>query len=245
MITLAIPSYNRSHYVIESFLRVLDDYRITEILIVDDCSLESEYSKLESLISSFKDHSAFSKIRLIRNEKNLGSFFNKKKCVDESKNEWVILLDSDNSIDVSYLDSLTNKNNLNFLYTPSHAKCSSKLLDYRKYSNEIIDRNKYKRILNQERNLSWDCILNTGNYFFNRNTYLECINKEEILVDSFAADAFYLIYLWMKNIEDAKLEVVSGMEYDHRLHEQSHWSMNSQSSDNFVLKIIEDTIKWN
>jgi glycosyltransferase involved in cell wall biosynthesis len=245
MITLAIPSYNRSHYVIEAFLRVLDDSRISEVLIVDDFSSEIEYSKLENLISSFSDLTSFSKIRLIRNEKNLGSFFNKKKCVEESKNDWIILLDSDNSIDVRYLDSIINKKDPKILYTPSHAECNSRLLDYREYSNEIVDKNRYKKILKEERNLSWDCILNTGNYFFNKKSYLECINREKILVNSFAADAFYLIYLWMKNIEDAKLEVVSGMEYSHRLHEQSHWSMNSQSSDNFVLKIIDDIIKWN
>jgi glycosyltransferase involved in cell wall biosynthesis len=244
MITLAIPSYNRSNYVIESFSSVISDERISEILIVDDCSELSIYSDLNNLIDSLKDSEFFTKIRIIRNEKNLGSFYNKFKCVEESKNDWIILLDSDNSIDVDYINSLDEKRNKNVIYTPVHAICESPFLNYEKYSNFSLDRISYKGILNTGEDIMWHAILNTGNYFFYKKNYLECIKIEEIISNSFAADAFYLIYLWMKNIEGAKIQVVDNMKYKHRLHNNSHWINNSDSSNLFTKEIVEKVGLW-
>lgn len=245
MITLAIPSYNRSYYVIESFISVLGDERISEILIVDDHSNIEEFSKLELLISELSNHKGCEKIRLIRNEKNMGSFLNKKECVEKSKFDWVILLDSDNIIDERYLASIENKRDISTIYTPSHAICSSPILDYRKYSNTSLNKSDYMKVVLHERNVSWDCILNTGNYFFNKNSYLKCINDESEILESYAADAFYVIYLWMKNIPGAKLEVTEGMEYLHRLHPDSHWTSNSELSNSFVQNLTEKISKWN
>jgi glycosyltransferase involved in cell wall biosynthesis len=245
MITLAIPSYNRSYYVIESFIRVLSDNRINEILIVDDNSSLEEFSTLEILISELCHHKGHEKIRLIRNQNNLGSFLNKKECVTNSKFDWVILLDSDNVIDVQYLNSIENKRDATTIYTPSHAICDSPILNYRKYSNTSLTKNEYVRTVSEGNNVTWDCILNTGNYFFNKINYLKCINQEPEVLESYAADAFYMIYLWMKNIPNAKLEVTEGMVYEHRLHSNSHWTMNSELSNSFVKNLTEKIIRWN
>ena len=245
MITLAIPSYNRSNYVIESFVGVLSDDRISEILIVDDSSDTEEFSRLEALILELHTHRGYDKIRLIRNQKNLGSFLNKKECVVNSKFDWVILLDSDNVIDVRYLNSIEDKRNDTTIYTPSHAVCSSPILDYRKYSNVSLSKNEYVRTVSEGHNVTWDCILNTGNYFFNKLNYLKCIDQELEVLESYAADAFYMIYLWMKNVPEGKLEVTEGMEYQHRLHPNSHWTSNSELSNSFVKKLTEEIIRWN
>jgi glycosyltransferase involved in cell wall biosynthesis len=245
MITLAIPSYNRSNYVIESFIGVLSDDRISEILIVDDNSNLEEFEKLEILVSELYNHDGYEKIRLIRNQKNLGSFLNKKECVNNSKFDWVILLDSDNVIDSRYLNSIENKRGETTIYTPSNAICDSPILDYRQYSNTSLTRLEYVRIISEGLNTSWDCILNTGNYFFNRINYLKCIDQEAEVLESYAADAFYVIYLWMKNIQGGKLEVTEGMEYQHRLHQNSHWAANSESSNSFVKRLSQEIMGWN
>jgi glycosyltransferase involved in cell wall biosynthesis len=245
MISLAIPSYDRSDYVIESFIKVLRDERISEILIVDDHSRIQEFSKLQNLISALSSDSHYHKIKLIRNEENLGSFLNKKKCVEECKNKWVILLDSDNSIDINYINSLENKRDEKTIYTPSRAICSSEILDYRKYSNTVVNKQKYIEIVSQGGNITWDCILNTGNYYFNKETYLKSIELEPELRDPLAADAFYLIYLWMKNSECGKLEIVEGMEYLHRLHDNSHWTVYGESSTQFIRSLTQEIISWN
>jgi glycosyltransferase involved in cell wall biosynthesis len=46
MISLCIPNYNRSNFVISSFLNILHDERINEIIISDDCSEEKIFNEL-------------------------------------------------------------------------------------------------------------------------------------------------------------------------------------------------------
>jgi glycosyltransferase involved in cell wall biosynthesis len=247
MITLAIPSYNRSDYVIESFLGVVSDNRITEILVIDDCSDQEIYDNLLNLIECLKISELkgfFHKIKILRNEKNLGSFGNKLRCVEESKNDWVILLDSDNSIDTSYINSIENKREEKTIYTPVHAICNSSHLDYTKYSGFSMDKNSYSKNIPRKEDPMLGSILNTGNYFFYKKNYLLAVRTESSILNSFAADAFYLIYLWMKNIDGAKIQVVENMRYKHRLHEGSHWINNSNASNLFVDEIIEKIRTW-
>lgn len=46
MLSLAITHYNRYEMVVESFAQVIDDVRLSEILIMDDCSTDGSYEKL-------------------------------------------------------------------------------------------------------------------------------------------------------------------------------------------------------
>lgn len=239
MITLAIPNYNRSDYVIESFIKVLSDDRISEILICDDHSNINIYNDLVSKASHLSN-----KITIHRNEKNLGSFMNKLTCVKKSKNEWIILLDSDNDISIQYLNSLDGLRDEKTIYAPSHAMCNSPLLDYTNYSNIILDKQLYIEKVTTGRTINWDCILNTGNYFFNRNTYLNSINLEENIIESYAADAYYLIYLWFKNIDGAKFHIVDGLKYNHRLGNSSHWVSQSNNSNQVVNLIVNKVRSW-
>jgi hypothetical protein len=239
MITLAIPNYNRSDYVIESFIKVLSDERISEILINDDHSNMVIYNDLVSKASNLS-----SKIVIHRNEKNLGSFLNKLKCVERSKNEWIILLDSDNDISIQYLDSLNGLRDEKTIYAPSHAMCSSPLLDYTIYSNTVLNKSLYINKVTSGRTIPWDCILNTGNYFFNKNTYLNCVSLESEIIESYAADAYYLIYLWFKNIDDAKFHIVEGLRYNHRLGNNSHWVSQSNNSNHVVNTIVNKVKQW-
>jgi len=222
MITLSIPNYNRSELVIESFTHVLNDDRINEIIISDDFSDIEIYNDLNNKIQNINNP----KIKLYRNDSNLGAFLNKKKSVTLSKNDWIILLDSDNIINTDYIDTIIDKNDTKTIYCPSHAICSSSIF-----------------ITSNGRSI-WDCIFNTGNYFFYKKTYLECIDKEEIIKNPFAADVYYMIYLLFKNIEDSKFEVVADLSYHHRIDSASYFLNNSFNSEKFVNEIIEDIKKW-
>ena len=46
MVTLAITTYNRIDMTVKSFAQVLDDPRITEIVIVDDHSTDQIFAVL-------------------------------------------------------------------------------------------------------------------------------------------------------------------------------------------------------
>jgi hypothetical protein len=238
MITLSIPNYNRSELVIESFTHVINDDRINEIIISDDFSDIKIYNDLNNKIQNINNP----KIKLYRNESNLGAFLNKQKSVILSNNDWIILLDSDNIINTDYIDTIIDKNDTKTIYCPSHAICSSSRLNY-KSCVSVLSKKDYKNIINNGRSI-WDSIFNTGNYFFYKKTYLECIDKEEIIKNPFAADVYYMIYLLFKNIENSKFEVVNGLSYHHRLHSSSYFLNNSYNSEKFVNGIIEDIKKW-
>jgi hypothetical protein len=245
MITLAIPTYNRVEMVFESFSNVISSEHITEICIVDDCSDLEFFTRLKNQINDLKTTNVdFQKINIHRNDSNLGSFLNKLECVIKSKNEWVILLDSDNIIDMDYVNKVSNFNNKNRIYAPSHAICNSEQLNYTCYSGKIIDKIEYKNILTNNNNAKWDCIFNTGNYYFNRENYLKCVEIEGGLIDSLASDAYYLVYLWFKNLEQSEFEIVKDLKYLHRLHNNSHYIKTNNSG--IVLNNITNYVKsWN
>ena len=92
MITVAIPYYNNEKYLEKVLELLLSSDFVSEIIIHLD----------------FSDHQIESnapKIKVYRNDVNLGAFKNKYLAFSKSTNEWVYLLDSDkyffdNSLDL-------------------------------------------------------------------------------------------------------------------------------------------------
>jgi len=243
MISLCIPSYNRTNMVLESFSNVLESNIINEIIIVDDFSNESNYETLKVLLSNINNP----KIKLFRNTENKKAFHNKIEAVKKANNKWIILLDSDNILTQNYIDSIPKELDEKIFYLPSRAICESPYLDYRNFSGLIIDKTEYKKLANSDDPKTL-CLFNTGNYFFNKETYLDSIRLDEELMDCKALDPFYQIYLGFKYIHNFKLNVVQGMEYYHRLHtkdtgeSQSYYTQNSNESVEF-LKLIKIKIQ--
>ena len=71
-ITLAIPFYNTSHYFKEAVELALTNDFVKEIVVNDDGSTEDEWKKLNDIVDTLNT----SKIKLFRNEVNLGGFRN-------------------------------------------------------------------------------------------------------------------------------------------------------------------------
>jgi glycosyltransferase involved in cell wall biosynthesis len=239
MISLCIPTYNREKFVISAFSRVILDDRITEIVISDD---HSDISVFESLSDELKNLKS-DKIKLFRNEINKGAFLNKYEAVKNASCEWVILLDSDNIIDVDYLNNIPIEKNADVLYLPSHAICESTYLDYTEFSGKVIEMDEYKKMVNSAEPRI-QCLLNTGNYFFNRRSYMDAVETEEIPYESYGVDVFYLIHLWFKSNNSNKLKVVDNMKYLHTLHnggneETSHYVKTQSKSSIALTRIIE------
>jgi glycosyltransferase involved in cell wall biosynthesis len=247
MISLCIPTYNRVKLVLESFSKVIENDIITEIIIVDDNSENSIFEKLEKEINELKNN----KIKLFRNTENKKAFLNKLECVRISENDWIILLDSDNILTQDYIDSIPKELDKKTFYLPSHAVCDSPFLNYDKFSNKSINKLEYKTLSqtgDSNDQLKFATMLNTGNYLVNKYTYIESIAKEEDILEPYALDPFYQIFLGFKNIDNFKLKVVDNMNYYHRLHTNSdesgsYYSQNSKKSDNLLIylksKIIE------
>ena len=63
---------------------------------------------------------------------------------------------------------------------------------------------------------------------------------ESNIINSYALDAYYMIYLLYKNIIDFRLNVVNGMKYHHHLHNDngnSHYMKNAGDSSRVSIEI--------
>lgn len=93
VITIA---YNSSKFIKETIASILDqEYINFEILIGDDCSTDDTWD----VIQQFKDQ----RIRSFRNEKNIGEYSNRNRCVQLAKGEYLIFIDGD---DIMYPHAL-------------------------------------------------------------------------------------------------------------------------------------------
>ena len=204
MISLCITNYNRYEMLMESFAQVLNDDRISEIVIVDDCSTDEIYGKVLAAVFDMP------KVRLYRNQENLGMSLNKKRAVDLAKSEWCIILDSDNVIGPDYLDAIPSCLNEQTIYCPSFAKPQ---FDYRSFSNYLIDRDNVGTFIKKP---MAEPVLNTCNYLANRVEYLKVyLHNPEMK----GTDTIWFNYLWLR--AGNSFYVVPGMEYFHRVHDGS------------------------
>ena len=237
MISIAITSFNRSDLTIESFSKVFDHPFVSEICIVDDASDQEHWVKLLELIDA---HPATHKINIFRNEKNLGMSLNKAEAVKKAKNEWAILLDSDNVLYPEYLDAIqkeacTKGTNYGLqeevIYCPVKAEPD---YDFRQWSAKFINRTNAKEYLHIK---EFRIFCNTCNYVVNRNRYLEVYEYDETIRES---DTIYFNHLWLE--AGYSFYFVPNATYFHRRHEGSGWlrgdhTYNLKKADELQEKI--------
>jgi hypothetical protein len=219
-ISVAISSYHRENLIHKSLFNILNNDRIDEIVILDDGSSEESFGKTKKIIKSINNK----KIKLYRREKNLGVLPTKIEAVSLCKNDWVILLDSDNTICKSYIDGIYKNNwSDNTIYSPAFAY---PLLDFRKISGKQIDFKTLKSLLIKN-TLITERFLNDGNFFFNKNRFLKLVSKYKF-IQAQASDIIFINYLWL--INDNNIYIMPNTKYLHRVHIKSIWKELQQSS---------------
>jgi hypothetical protein len=230
-ITVCIPNYERIDILIESFIKIVNDDRISEFIILDDNSYN--FDELKEKI----DNLNIDKINLFKNDYNLGTFFNKLEVVKKSSNDYCILLDSDNIIDSSYIDVIYNQK-----WSENKIICPAKLIhhpnniwgengifiDYSIFNKNKINFEFVKKWFNEDKNLL-DALLNTGNFFVNKNSYIKAFENNKFDRDIDISDVIYFNYLFLLNNENF-LEIGDNLQYIHRVHNGSFYLMNSNLS---------------
>lgn len=215
-LTLAITVYNRYEMLLESFANVIDDPRIDEILIMDDCSEPEYWNKIKEL-PKFNP-----KIKVVRQLENRGMSVNKRDAVFNSSNEWVIIGDSDNIFGKKYIDSfcnvidpdfILNGNKLpytwnRFIFCPSFAKPN---FDYQQFQGQQFGTGMMDAKIPTDP--LFFTLLNTCNYVVNREKYLIVWKENPEMKGS---DTIWFNYLWLK--AGGCLAIVPGMHYEHRVH---------------------------
>lgn len=90
LVSVVMPAYNMERYIEEAIRSVqaqtMEDW---ELIVVDDCSADGTCAIVEEMAK--KD----SRIRLLRNEKNMGVARTRNRGLDASRGSYVALMDSD------------------------------------------------------------------------------------------------------------------------------------------------------
>jgi glycosyltransferase involved in cell wall biosynthesis len=231
-LSLVIATYNRTKFVIEAIEKVLINPAINEIIIVDDHSEVSVYLELFNLLNELDSE----KIKLFRNKENLGPMLNKYGAVKKCNNDWVIMLDSDNIIDNDYIDKiLALVKEKDMLYCPETLKeINGKInFTYKEFCNLEVDRDVVKKHIDKANFEAW---MNTGNYFFNKRTYLSIIEANKLDDELIVTDSVYFSYLWL--LCGNRMKIVPDMYYIHRIHKGSWWQNHSKACIKSTAKIV-------
>lgn len=209
-ISICIPSWNRSDMTIESFYDVYEDERIGEIIIVDDASDLEIYEDLKSMTD------VLSKVRLYRNLTNQDCYRNKMTAASYANYPFIILLDSDNKIDKSYLDILFEIKEWNerTIYTPEFAAPN---FNFNEYAGLLITKENISEHIDKP---MFETMLNAANYFVHRDEYLKVWDGT---VDPVTSDSIFQCYNWLA--AGGKIQVVPNLIYQHKVH-AGHYQTN-------------------
>ena len=222
-ISLCITNFNRTALLFESYKNVVDDERISEIIISDDASDIDLFNEVKLEIEKHP------KIKLYRNLINQDCYYNKYTAVSLATNEWVILLDSDNVINKSYIDCLfeIKKWDNDTSYMPSWAM---PLFDYRAYNGLRFTKENIASYI--DKHMVSTC-LNCANYFVNREEYMSAFDPN---VNPHTADSIFINYNLLNN--GNAIEIVPDLVYEHRVHNGSHYQNNHHKTGNLYDEIL-------
>ncbi len=227
MISLCIPTFERFQMTIECFEQILLDDRISEVVIVDDASTDGSYIKL---CNYFKDEP---KVKLYLNHDNRDCYRNKKTAIELAKNHWCILADSDNVFGVDYLDAVCDYIwNDKCFHQPEFAYPH---FDFRKYAGLMITSSNVADYIDDA---SFSTMLNAQNMFINRAEYLKVWDGS---IDPVTSDSLYFAYCWLKS--GRSIYVTPNMQYEHRVHNGSHYQNNVHRTPKGFHEEILDKLK--
>lgn len=226
-LSICIPTYNRFEMTLESFRDVYCDERVHSIIILDDASTDGSYEQLLDATSSL------TKIKIYRQEQNVDCYRNKFISVTYCPTEFCILLDSDNRIDISYLDAIYSEQwDAETIFTPEFAMPE---FDFRNYSGLTLSKENIAQYVDKP---LFETMLNAANYFVNRNNYIWVWDKS---VDPVTSDSIFQSYNWLK--AGYKIKVLPGLQYEHRVWPGSHYQNNVHRTPNGFHQSVLDKLK--
>jgi glycosyltransferase involved in cell wall biosynthesis len=228
-ISVALTAYHRSTLALEAVRSVAADPRIAEIVVSDDASEPSEYRRLHEILTELSP-----KVRVHRNDRNRGPLWNKHRAVSLCTREFAILFDSDNVLDIPYLDCLFRAApwRRDCFYCPEYARPR---FDLRCFGGVTFDLALVRRgMLQAPGDHTLDLLLNEGNHLVPVREYCEAIGPFRDL-PVHAADAFAASYLWMRR--GGRLHVLRGLAYDHRIHDGSYSLVTRRDTTRHISEI--------
>lgn len=192
---------------------ILDHPFVSEVVISDDASDLKTYNELEIFARSYQ------KIKLFRNSTNLDCYKNKRQAVERATNDWVALLDSDNTFGKDYINRIENLYvaglNERTVYQPDYAQPE---FNFTHWAGLNITRHNVAQYME---NPTFATMLNAFNYFVNRSEFLRVFDTS---LDPVTSDSIFHNYNWLK--AGNSIYVVPELRYGHRMHDGSHYANN-------------------
>jgi glycosyltransferase involved in cell wall biosynthesis len=103
LFSIIVTAYNREQFITETLDSIASQsFQNYELIVADDCSSDSTYELAESYRGQFKQ------IRISRNKANLGQFQNRNFAASLAKGEFILYVDSDDTIKPGTLQYLAD-----------------------------------------------------------------------------------------------------------------------------------------
>lgn len=114
VVSVIIPVFNSEKYLLKTINSILNQtFSNLELIIIDDGSTDNSVN----IINSFKDN----RIRLIKNERNLGISYSRNRGLLESQGDYIAMCDSDdislNTRIEEQIKIMKNDSSIDFCYT--------------------------------------------------------------------------------------------------------------------------------
>ncbi|MGZ7446000.1 glycosyltransferase [Paenibacillus sp. TH7-28] len=98
-ISVVIPLYKAEDYIIETLESVIhQSYPVDEVLVIDDCGPDHSAQLVEEYSRTHQN------VRLIRQSYNQGGSAARNRGMIEAKNDWVLLVDADDILDLTLVE---------------------------------------------------------------------------------------------------------------------------------------------
>jgi glycosyltransferase involved in cell wall biosynthesis len=223
LVSVFIPAYNVEDFIVESINSILNQtYLELEIVVIDDASSDQTYSKLESL--SKLD----SRIKLYRNDKNLGLVLNRNKGLQLCSGKYIALMDSD---DISVENRIQRF--VDFLEANTEFDAVTGWM-------QTFDNNGSKDILRYRTDFE---MIKITSLFFSPLAHAAAMFKSSVIKDlkyiegvNFGED----YDLWLRFLQNYKVHVIEDVFYLYRSHEtQSTDKSKLEFNKSQLLKVVD------
>ena len=148
MLSVLIPTYNDLEFLPMAIASALEIKSVSEIIVIDDCSLDNTKEFLETLCSNN------SRVKYFRNESNKGTGISLIRAIEESNFPYVIMLNSDDFYlpnGIKNLFEFMSANELEIAYGKMAIKEEKGIIKFfhpgYKNENYVGDRDEFKDLL--------------------------------------------------------------------------------------------------
>ncbi|SKB81198.1 Glycosyltransferase involved in cell wall bisynthesis [Soonwooa buanensis] len=204
LFSILVAHYNNWDYFQDCYNSIKNQtYQNLEIIIVDDCSTDGSYEKLQELAK------ADSRIQLFRNNVNSKVGFTKRRCIEEANGEICGFLDPDDFLtNTAVEESALAYKGENCIATYSKIKLVND-------KGKAVGDFKYSREIPQHKNLFFNINFEVAHFFtFKKSTYSQTEGIDPALTSAVDQD------LYLKLYEKGNFKFINSFQYLYRLHDK-------------------------